>query len=188
MIRRITPTEIDRVMRQYPVVEEGGEMLESESTATTAVVGPVLRQALDEAMEGKATAWGVLYRAAASYAARCEPMPAELSDVIAKRLQMLGDALSKPARSDLRAAVLQAAAPYPKAVRAVGAKRRVMTADLVAWDVLAMADSGMSRKAAARKVSQLLPKIGTPQRPLYSPETLEVAAKRLQKLRAGGGE
>jgi hypothetical protein len=159
-----------------------------DDSPTEVVLSKALMDAIVQAKEGNAKAWGTLYAAAAAFMRGGHPLPAPLQEAIAPRLEALGKALMKPPKQDARAGVLDAVSPYPKAVRPVGAKTKAMTVDKVAEDVLAYVAAGMTQKAAARKVSSLLPLKPETGKPLYSPESLESAAKRIKKQQKSGGK
>lgn len=172
-------------------LEQGYSMdrLPREGDTVPQTVLPIrVQEAIHDAQAGDAKAWGVLYAAAAAYTGAGAPIPEPLGAMITQRLAALGKALIKPPKDDTRAGVLDAAAPHPKAVRLVGAKKKSMTVQMVAEDALRYVQAGMSLRAASRKVASLLPIDPQKGRALYTAESIAVAAKQVRKQQKNGGE
>ncbi len=144
------------------------------------------RDAMAKAEKGDSKAWGRLYSFASYYIKQGKPIPEPLRGAISKRLSDISSALIHPPETDTRAGVLSAVAPVSeKKVRVTGAKKKVMTVDAVALDVLRYAQAGvftkkgMSLKAASRKVAAIMATSNIATQ--YPAESLESAAKRVRK-------
>lgn len=180
-------TAITEFVENTPFREEGYEVSLAPQDGTFETIFPIAsRDAMSKAERGDSKAWGILYSFASYYIKRGTPIPEPLRETISKRLSDLSSALVNPPNKDNRAVVLNAVAPLPeKQSRVTGAKKKLMTVDAVALDVLRYAQAGvftvkgMSLKAASRKVAAIMDTSNIATK--YSAESLEAAAKRVKK-------
>lgn len=175
------------VVDNSPFAQEGWEVSATPQDGTSETILPIsAHDAIAQAEQGDSRAWGLLYSYASFYIKQGIPIPEPLGEIISKRLSDLSRALVNPPKNDIRAEVLNAVAPMPdKKKRLVGAKKKLLTVDSVAEDVLryeqagVFTEKGMSLKAASRKVAAMMESSNIT--PRYSALSLEAAAKRVRK-------
>lgn len=195
------PITFKGIVEDTPFRDEGWEVSATPQDGTSETVLPIsARDAIAQAEQGDSRAWGLLYSYASFYIKQGIPIPEPLGAIVSKRLSDLSRALVNPPKNDIRAEVLNAVAPMPdKKKRLLGAKKKILTVDAVAVDVLRYAqagvftEKGMSLKAASRKVAAMMKSSNIT--PRYSALSLEAAAKRVRKqqqdaidLQKTGGE